>query len=242
MAVSVDFAGITQALQSPGSVQDITVTKPANVAEGDIILFIHAADTGGSLVSPTSGPSVTWLPDMNGSGGAAAVCYLVAGPSEPSTYTFTWSGSYKSRALVAVRISGADTSGPFSGVQTVAASASDEWTSPTTVVTGGEVVAVIGAGQNAGATLTYPTSPWETHYTGMADAQVVLLVQTASVAGSLSVDLETSGYGRIATCAFVVVPAEGGDPEPPTETGAKIWDGTEWVVANIHTFDGSAWS
>ncbi len=76
----------------------ISASKPTGTIEGDLMIaFVSTVDSLGTLNSPPSGWTVETV------GGSAQRAYLltkVAGPSEPSSYTFGWSRSGYSRATI----------------------------------------------------------------------------------------------------------------------------------------------
>src|SRR5207249_708209 len=100
-----------------GSVSSITLNKMANLVSGDVIIA-HIYMRGGTNVGVITKPSASWnLVDRVDSGTSVtlAVYSLVAGSSEPASYTWSWStGAVKTVGTIR-NFSGVDTSAPVDG-------------------------------------------------------------------------------------------------------------------------------
>jgi len=100
-----------------GSVSSITINKMANLVSGDVIIA-HIYMRGGTNNGTITKPSASWnLVDRVDSGTSVtlAVYSLVAGSSEPASYTWSWStGAVKTVGLIR-NFSGVDMSAPVDG-------------------------------------------------------------------------------------------------------------------------------
>ena len=94
----------------------ITLNKPSGTASGDVLIFIIAlndSNPDNSYVTPdTSFSIITYKSDSNSTGSVQA-WYKVAGGSEPSTYTFSWSNTTSVVAIIS-NFTGCNTSSPIS--------------------------------------------------------------------------------------------------------------------------------
>jgi cellulose synthase/poly-beta-1,6-N-acetylglucosamine synthase-like glycosyltransferase/CheY-like chemotaxis protein len=104
-------------LASSGSVSSVTLNKMANLVSGDVIIA-QLAIRGGTNVGTITTPSASWtLVDRVNSGTsvALAVYSLVAGSSEPASYTWSWTSGTARASAVMKNFSGVDTSAPVDG-------------------------------------------------------------------------------------------------------------------------------
>jgi hypothetical protein len=99
-----------------GGVTAVTLNKMANLVSGDVIIA-QLAVRGGTALGTITKPSASWnLVDRIDSGTTItlAVYSLVAGSSEPASYTWSWTGSQSASAVMR-NYSGVDTSAPVDG-------------------------------------------------------------------------------------------------------------------------------
>ncbi len=85
---------VATTIQNTDTATSILITKPTDTAEGDVMYALI------SLAASTGSPALTgWseLEIVTHDGGAARLLEKIAGASEPSDYTFTWTGG--SRAV-----------------------------------------------------------------------------------------------------------------------------------------------
>ena len=88
----------------------LNISRPPGTEKGDLLILILAKDGIGSIYTPSG-----WTQMVHESTGGAArlgVFYKVAGSSEPSYYTISWSG-YEEAVGAILRYSGAHTSDPI---------------------------------------------------------------------------------------------------------------------------------
>ncbi|HEY3218638.1 MAG TPA: response regulator [Candidatus Limnocylindria bacterium] len=100
-----------------GSVSSITLNKMANLASGDVIIA-HINLRGGTNVGTITKPSASWnLVDRIDSGTTVtlAVYSLVAGSSEPASYTWSWSTGAVRAVGIMRNFVGVDPSAPVDG-------------------------------------------------------------------------------------------------------------------------------
>ena len=195
---SVTIADIISGASSTNSSTDVTVTqitidKPASVAQGDFLLA-QIAINGGSPATVTNVPSgwVQILRTDNDTSISIASYYKIAGASEASNYT--WSISPQTRAEGGItRYSGVDTSNPIDaasgnfGLSQVATTSSI-----TTSAANEEVVALfgtdVGKNHDAGDYFSLPTGMTEKY-----DATNVTLGPSIAAFDVLQVSAGSSG-------------------------------------------------
>jgi hypothetical protein len=101
---------------SSGTVEAVPMTKMTNLQSGDVIIA-HLSIRGGTSLGTITKPSSSWnLVDRVDSGTSVtlAVYSLVAGSSEPASYTWSWTGAQRAAAVMR-NFSGVDTSAPVDG-------------------------------------------------------------------------------------------------------------------------------
>jgi len=114
---TTDYSNGYSYLQGAGNVSSVAVPQITGLVSGDVIIA-HIALRGGinnGLITP---PSASWnLVDRMDSGTAVtlAVYSLVAGASEPASYTWSWSSGAVRAAALMRNFSGVDTSAPVDG-------------------------------------------------------------------------------------------------------------------------------
>lgn len=102
---------------SSGAVNAVTLNKITNQQSGDVIIA-HLAIRGGTGVATITMPSASWnLVDRIDSGTSItlAVYSLVAGASEPASYTWSWTGTAQKASAIMRNFAGVDTSAPVDG-------------------------------------------------------------------------------------------------------------------------------
>ena len=138
-------------------------SKPSNVAEGDAMVAILERAGVTTTITPPSGWSERSNTDHDG--GNTTTWTKVAGASEPSTYTWSWSSSSKYVCIIQ-RVTGADTTTPVAGVGTPATGDNDTPDPPeVSGLTSDDYLAVTLVGQE-GASVTFTPS---TNYTENAE-------------------------------------------------------------------------
>lgn len=95
----------------------LTINRPTNVVEDDLMVAIIERAAATSAVTAPSGWTEEETQDHDG--GSSKVYYKVAGGSEPSSYAWSWSGSTKSCGAIQ-RVTGADTTTPIADSPTPA--------------------------------------------------------------------------------------------------------------------------
>jgi 1,2-diacylglycerol 3-beta-glucosyltransferase len=98
---------------SAGSVTSIALTKMANLVSGDVIIAHISLRSGAGTITK---PSASWnlVDRIDSSTVTLAVYSLVAGSSEPASYTWSWPTAVKAVGVMR-NFSGVDTSAPVDG-------------------------------------------------------------------------------------------------------------------------------
>jgi len=98
---------------SAGSVSSIALTKMANLVSGDVIIAHISLRSGAGTITK---PSASWnlVDRIDSSTVTLAVYSLVAGSSEPASYTWSWPTAVKAVGVMR-NFSGVDTSAPVDG-------------------------------------------------------------------------------------------------------------------------------
>jgi hypothetical protein len=150
----------TTSAEATGSGTTLVINKPTGVVSEDVMVAVIGASqlTVANLTSGPSGWTQALALDIAGVAPSTFVYYLVAGGSEPSTYTWTFGITVGSSLRGAIaRYSGVDNTTPQDvAAGTATASSKTSITAPaiTTVTNGAEVLS--GGGVTSTSTLTAP--------------------------------------------------------------------------------------
>ncbi|HEV8656917.1 MAG TPA: hypothetical protein VGR85_15535, partial [Candidatus Limnocylindria bacterium] len=112
-----DYSNGYTFVASAGSVSSIALTKMANLQSGDVIIA-HISLRGGTSNGTITKPSASWnLVDRIDSGTSVtlAVYSLVAGSSEPASYTWSWSSGAVRAVGIMRNFAGVDPNAPVDG-------------------------------------------------------------------------------------------------------------------------------
>lgn len=152
-----------------GTGTSAVVSKPASTASGD--LLIAAVNTGSGAtgwVAPSGWTAVAGAPWSDSNDTSGGVWYKVAGGSEPSTYTWSWTNSGDYCGSIK-RVTGASASGPIrSGArhdQAGSTGASFSSTALSGTQTSDLTLVIAQMGDDHGTTtytVTSPGAPWTT--------------------------------------------------------------------------------
>ena len=87
-----------------------TVTKPSGVSNGDVLIGCLFKEDNQTVAVPTGFTSAITRSTSEGDDGWCGICYkhITDASSEPSNYSWTWSGGEPSGAII-YRVSGVDT-------------------------------------------------------------------------------------------------------------------------------------
>jgi hypothetical protein len=98
-------------IEAVTSADSFVVSKPTGTAEGDL-LYVHVSNfaTDGTFSAPDG--SWTKVGEVSTTDAIQATFYKIAGASEPTSYTFTYSGTSNQPRNGCARISGADQTTP----------------------------------------------------------------------------------------------------------------------------------
>jgi len=174
-----------------GTVASFIINKPAGVVSGDLLIVFMTGTNGITNWAQASG--WTMIDENIGSGVGKAAQWLIAGGSEPATYTFTQDAGTGGRVAAAMlRISGANATTPIND-HTMAYFASSpaspqDCTGITTTVDNclGLVGALEGLNTTTKPDVTFPTSGWAEQLDFSGGSYAALAV-------GLNSDLGTSG-------------------------------------------------
>jgi type II secretory pathway pseudopilin PulG len=183
----------------------VTITTPAGLVPGHLMLAAMAID--GNVTSSLAAPSGWTIVNLRTADSAGqvtlAVYWKIATASEPSNYSFTWTGSKKAYAWI-MRFSGVESSGPIN-VAAFTAGPSTSTTPPSPTVTtsvANAMIVRIGAFDNGGITIDSP---------GLTGHTAVTMDRSDAAAGNVS---GGAGYvlkpaaGATGTSNFAISPAE----------------------------------
>ena len=113
----IQFVGVGTAWGSTTSgAANFTINKPSGVVQGDLMVASMATVSTGTATAP-SGWTIQWQGQTNSNGGPSllAVMYKIAGASEPSSYTGSYSGgtSYGRTVVESIAYRNVNSSTPF---------------------------------------------------------------------------------------------------------------------------------
>ncbi len=135
----------------------ITITKPAGLATGNVMVaHVTTRDTGGYTTVPAGWTLVTSQPLPN-SGGESGVWYKVATASEPASYTWGWAGQNDAVGAVGAYSGTWTAAGPIewqAGASTTGTSNAPGGGSLDTTLNNDMLLLLVGAGSNANVSTT----------------------------------------------------------------------------------------
>jgi len=103
-------------VESANDVTSITVAKPGDTVEGDLLIgvVITDGDTSGEFTEPTNWSLINegWSGAGDYGGCTLGAWYRIAGDSEPATYTWAWTTAETVYAFI-IRITGHDPDNPI---------------------------------------------------------------------------------------------------------------------------------
>lgn len=208
----------------------LIVNCPSGTAQGDLLLAAVSTDgsvtfntpAGWTLINQGQTPQGA-TPPMGANIATLAVFYKVAGASEPSSYTFTWSDnqgvSGQQAAGAILRYSGIDTSDPINASNVgTGTNANPTAPSVTTDVNGAMIVRIYGADDSDMSGTPYPSGHTgrlnirsSTTFYGDCSLGVADVVQsTAGSTGSAQFQMSASEEWRAVTVALTPAIAQGG--------------------------------
>jgi hypothetical protein len=102
--------------QAAAATTPLTINKPTNTAQGDIMVAVMCADTNVTWTGDTDWTEVADLGDTS----SLRIAYKVAGASEGASYAFTYAASVKklSGCIITYRYAAYDTIGAFASPAT----------------------------------------------------------------------------------------------------------------------------
>lgn len=158
----------------------LTCSKPAGVVSGDVLIAIIGYYNPTAPITPPSG----WtLGDSGSNGNNAGAWYRkAAGGSEPSTYSWTFTGSDESEVVI-LAYSGIDTTTPVGAYSKNTATGGDGGVVATGVTATNAGSLLFLAGTNAGYAIGKPLQP----PSGMTERAEI---QGASFGAAYAADLE----------------------------------------------------
>jgi len=186
--------------ETTGSGSSGDVNKPTGVVANDVVILVAAID-GSHTDIASSGFSEAGAVDSGGH--SHAVLYKVAGGSEPSTYTVTWTGTEEFN-IKAMAFRYLDSSTPFIGSSPIglATSVGDTSPNPPSISCSANNLIIATCGTNASNSLTdYPSN---------------------MTLGSITNNNETN-FSAICGCAYAIASSSTFDPNVFTTTVGQDW-------------------
>ncbi|MCH9034472.1 MAG: hypothetical protein IID42_08210, partial [Planctomycetes bacterium] len=176
---------------------NLDIAKPTGTVENDLLIAVISNEKG-TIDTPAGWTVIATALDGNRNQSRTTVFYKVAGPSEPSLYTFTSTNNKKASGAI-LRYSGIDPSSPID-VSAFATGSSINPTAPdvTTTVDSTRVVRLFGARKGPDATDPYPPGT-----TGR------FAIDAAGKAASGAADAAQASAGATGTAAFLLSAADG---------------------------------
>ncbi len=188
------FGSVSSTASGNTNVTSLTISVPSGTAANDLLLATISTDGDVTFNTPTGWTLLNQGPSP-GNDSTLAVFYRIAGGSEPTTYTFTWSGNQQAAGAI-LRYTGVDSITPINTFATATGtSASPTAPSVTTTVADTMVVRIFGA--DFSGTISPP--PGNTLRVGLSSS-------TGNGATSLgAADLTQAAAGATGTAAFTYV-------------------------------------
>jgi hypothetical protein len=225
--VPVTYRGVAEDNRGTGA--SAIVNKPTGVVEGDYLICVQTCDLNGSLAGMTA-PS-GWV--ERGSSSRSDVGFMkvwtkVAGPSEPTTYTFPDPGGAQDCAII-LAATGQDPNSPIAAGPTFASgAASTSHPAPSVAGVANGLLVTAHAAGTGGTTRSYtpPSGMTERQESGASTgATIVLELNTLDLAAGGQTGTKTatcSGSAPYVTMSLVIAPvstAVTASPDTPDAAG-----------------------
>lgn len=248
MAITVPTTAGDVTVASGGAVTTLTVTKPANTVDGDVLLvFANFRNASGTLTSPAGWTQLGPVSTAN----QTAQVFVKTAASEPTSYAFSTSASSGRAVVQCCRVLGANlsTAAVIGAVSTPAAEAA--LTAPgitTTAANSG--VFMFGTAQNAATTGVAFAAPsgWTlvssaTVNNGTSSSSSLIAFKATAAAGAVAAPSSamTSGTSPAASNdqGWLVALAPQATTAAPT---AYVRVGAAWVKHVPYVWNGSGWT
>jgi hypothetical protein len=181
----------------------ITIAKPAGAVQGDLLLAIvgHQAGLAVTLTPPAGWTEVPNTNYTDGNDVRIRAWYKFAGSAEPSSYTFTLSGSGQAIGGGILAVTGAAAAPINASGGQVSSTNSIYLTAPSITTTVDKTLLVYGGAMNQAAAFAPPafmTERWDAHTTGTYNVGIEAATQvdaTAGATGARTAYLYTGAHG-----------------------------------------------
>ncbi|WIC88891.1 minor tail protein [Rhodococcus phage Shagrat] len=114
---AIEFVGVGTAWGSSSTGTGFTINKPSGVQSGDLMVAVFGSVALNTTINPPSGWTLEYTNSINSNGGPStiAVMYRIAGGSEPSSWsgTFTGGSRYGRTVVESFAYRNVDSSDPF---------------------------------------------------------------------------------------------------------------------------------
>ena len=234
---TITLRSFTKATTGSGT---LSLSKPSGTTASDV-LIAHVVVRGASKTSitPPSGWQLVRRDNTTGSIGVA-IYYKVAGSSEPSSYSFSFS-SYDDASGGIAAYSGVDTASPIDASSGKYNSDSSTMTAPSvTTTTPSDMLLFFGA-VTTSASVTPPsgmTEKWEAMNSGLTTSEMAQQLLTSSGStGNKTGSHSASGNSNISQLVALrpasgMTPVTTDDPEPTTPPTSEETTITKIVTAS----------
>jgi hypothetical protein len=170
----------------------ISLAKPAGTAQGDLLLAVisHQSGAAASMVPPTGWTAVPNTDYSDGNNARIHAWYKFAGASEPSSYTFTMSGSSQAIAGGMLAITGASGTPINASGGQVTSTNSLYLTAPSITTTAAKTLLVYGGAINTPLFITPPAfmrERFDVGTTGTYNVETEVATQAVTTAGATGV-------------------------------------------------------
>jgi hypothetical protein len=170
----------------------ISIAKPAGTAQGDLLLAVisHQSGAATSMVPPTGWTAVPNTDYSDGNNARIHAWYKFAGASEPSSYTFTMSGSSQAIAGGMLAITGASGSPINASAGQVTSTNSLYLTAPSITTTAPRTLLVYGGAINTPLFITPPAfmrERFDVGTSGPYNVETEVATQAVTTAGATGV-------------------------------------------------------
>lgn len=250
---AIEYVGLSAAWASSSTGTPYTINKPSGVQSGDLMVAMVSTAALGSTVVPPSGWTLEYSNSINSNGGPAllAVLYRIAGGSEPTSWSGSFSGGsrYGRTVTEVFAYRNVDSTDPF-----LVSNGSTAANVGTTMSTG----SVTNTNSNAWriatfATLTTNSSDWSStevmqrddryYKYGSGTMNLGVFDSNGPVSANSFTMYGTSTQSQYATVAFLgylrPLPAA---PTPPggekDRTIASVGSANPWMTTRVFDSDG----
>lgn len=194
----------------PNPATSLTLTKPAGTVQNDVVIAAVTITGNTTFTAPAGWTSIQRTVTA-GNEIATQSWYIVAGASEPASYTWSWTGAQRATGVI-LTYSGVDTAAPIdtSGSQANASSTTIMAPSVTTTNWNGVGSALVGVFGIANAGTITPTAPLSSRDYAANSAGTTLTAtriadQSLSTSGATGTRTATAGTAGVNTGQLIAL-------------------------------------